>query len=564
MQLSFGPPSNQYLAYVTGNPPRDLPAGTTGPVIDVKTFYEQTRARCFPGTFSLISLGAPLAAFAAAIGVIVFLLSSGMPDLLQNSAAVDEKASNPALPIGTFCGPDRGYDPLLNGVLANTFHFSVTHVALMAVCLLALVGAAISISNVVETHVLLRAGVVVKSLERILALVIPAAAGYGVFLGASFAVGNRIDGLFQRLFPAPASALEHCEILKAVKVLNEQLYVQMGRGALAVSVGVVSLILAAALLGWRFERKDINGAWSDSFVLRHKINNVLTLFFIASILLVITTIALSAATDWTSGVLDVVKAATAPDAQGAAAPATQSGASGSTGAAKPADPGGPPAPPTGAPASDQAGAAKPADPAAAEFDSLKTLKTSISTFAGALGSLLLILIFVPPLYCLTGEIEIAGKTHASFDLANKDPPPAEPPAPAPIYARGANGSFYEVEVEAGATEQAPAILSVKGMDGTPYQFELVAAPGKPPPATFLGKGVDGRIYEFGTPPAPGAAPGKIEDAAGWKVAGWKIVQDWKNNHGLKLSFSDMTGTFVAVLAPLLSGSIVDLSKMALG
>jgi hypothetical protein len=42
------------------------------------------------------------------------------------------------------------------------------------------------------------------------------------------------------------------------------------------------------------------------------------------------------------------------------------------------------------------------------------------------------------------------------------------------------------------------------------------------------------------------------------------VQDWKENHGLKLSFSDMTGTFVAVLAPLLSGSIIDLTKIGLG
>jgi hypothetical protein len=50
----------------------------------------------------------------------------------------------------------------------------------------------------------------------------------------------------------------------------------------------------------------------------------------------------------------------------------------------------------------------------------------------------------------------------------------------------------------------------------------------------------------------------------WKVAGWKTVQDWKERHGLKLSFSDLTATFVAVLAPLLSGSIIDLSKMMLG
>jgi hypothetical protein len=63
-------------------------------------------------------------------------------------------------------------------------------------------------------------------------------------------------------------------------------------------------------------------------------------------------------------------------------------------------------------------------------------------------------------------------------------------------------------------------------------------------------------------PRPSEDP---SDAPGvWKVAGWKTVQDWKDRHGLKLSFSDLTATFVAVLAPLLSGPIIDLTKMMLG
>jgi hypothetical protein len=460
MQVSFGPRSDQYRAYVDSQPHK-LPPGTTGPVTEVATFYAQTRRRYFPGTFSFISLIAPFGAFAGAIWLIVRVLSSGSPDLLQDAIPLDPKPLNPPIRFDWLCGPDKAYDPLLNGLFASAFHFSVTHVALIAVCALALFAAAASIRNVLETHGYLGQGAWAKALGWIVALGVPAVAGYLVYYVAAAAIGQRILGLFHRLLPVSTELLDKCTVLKPIKPLSEQFFAQMEWGAKAVSVGVVSLVLAAALLGWRFERKDINGAWSDSYVLRHKLNNALTLFFVGSILLVVTTLALSSATDWTGAVLDVVRTATAPEST-AAAPASQSGA---TKAAGPTE------------------TAAAADPAAAEFDTLKSLKTSISSFAGALGSLLLILIFVPALYCLAGEIDIAGKTHASFDMASKDPPH----------------------------------------------------------------------------PAAKQAAKKTE-----VVAGWKTVQDWKERHGLKLSFSDLTGTFVAVLAPLLSGSIVDLTKITLG
>ncbi len=496
----------------------------------METFYRQTRKRSVPWAFSFITLFAPLAAFAGAIKLIFWQLSSGSKDLLEQATPLAARASDPALPIDTFCKTNKGYDPLLNGLFASTFRFSVTHVALLVVCTLALLAAAVSMCNVFETHRVLGKSRKATIAGWILAFLVPIGAGYLVFFASAWAVGARIDGLFERLFPVPADLLKQCETLSTVRVLNEQLYVQMGWGAVAVSIGVVSLILAAALLGWRFERKDINGAWSDSYVLRHKINNVLTLFFIGSMLLVVTTIALASATDWTSGVLDVVKAATASDS-GSKDLSSKEGSASQSGTGSAAAPTSTPAP---APDTKGAGAgAKAADPAAAEFDSLKTLKTSISTFAGALGSLVLILIFVPALYCLTGEIEIAGKTHASYDMANKNPPapaaPTPPSAPAPAKP---------------PPPPPPAILFAKADDGTIYEFQIVAAPGDA--ATE-------------SPPAPKAPAKKIE-----VVAGWKTVQDWKDNHGLKLSFSDMTGTFVAVLAPLLSGSIIDLTKIGLG
>src|SRR5208283_4098628 len=113
-------------------------------------------------------------------------------------------------------------------------------------------------------------------------------------------------------------------------------------------------------------------------------------------------------------------------------------------------------------------------------------------------SLLLILIFVPALYCLTGEIDIAGKTHASFDAANKAPAPTTPEASPAV----------SVEVVAGSDEQAPAILSVMDIGGTTRQLKLVAAPGKPPLASYFGEDDAGNIYEFTAPPASQAAPKK--------------------------------------------------------
>ncbi len=265
------------------------------------------------------------------------------------------------------------------------------------------------------------------------------------------------------------------------------------------------------MLAWRFETYDINGAWSDSYVLRHKLNSLLTLFFVGSVLLVVTNIALASAMNWTGNVLDIVSAATpsaaTPSDSGGNQPASSRGSR------------------AGAGKGDQtANPTAKSDPIAAEFSSLKTLKTSIVSFAGALGSLILILIFTPALYGITSEIEIAGKTHASYNMAGASAAP--PPAAAPT---------------------APIIVLAKESiadDRRSYELEIIADAG-------AAKGKPG--LESKTQPV------KVPD-----VAGWKTVQNWKEKHGLKLSFSDFTGGFIAALAPLLSGSVVDLTKMTMG
>jgi hypothetical protein len=141
MQISFGPGSDTYKAYAMSG--RPTVPGAAGSVTDVGTFYRMTRACCFPGTFSVISVLAPLVAFVATIEVFLWLVSP--LKLLPEAPPIEAKASEPSLPVDTFCEPGKGFDPLLNSVLANTFHFSVTHVALFVVCALAFVAAAASL-----------------------------------------------------------------------------------------------------------------------------------------------------------------------------------------------------------------------------------------------------------------------------------------------------------------------------------------------------------------------------------------------------------------------------------
>jgi hypothetical protein len=220
-------------------------------------------------------------------------------------------------------------------------------------------------------------------------------------------------------------------------------------------------------------------------------------------------VALSSGTNWVGGVLDTIATATASDAKAGAADADQSGT-----AAAPSQP----QPPTSPPATEKKTPSKPFDPRATEFDSLKTLRSSISAFAGAAGSLLLILIFVPALYCLTGEIEMAGKCLASADVAQASPPPATPGS-VPVLTKDSSG--VEVQVAPGAGG-GPPILSVKDQGGKPVgDFALVAAPGAPPSWSFVGRR-DGQTHEFMIP-RPSEDP---SDAPGvWKVAGWKTVQE---------------------------------------
>ncbi len=117
MFVSFGPQPDQYRAYA-GAERNQLPPGTTGPVTDVVTFYDETRGKTFRATFSLLSALGPLAAFA----VTVWLLASMLSGEGGASPLVDG-GEIPPLPIDAFCGSPEAHGALLNAAFAQTVRF---------------------------------------------------------------------------------------------------------------------------------------------------------------------------------------------------------------------------------------------------------------------------------------------------------------------------------------------------------------------------------------------------------------------------------------------------------
>ena len=113
-------------------------------------------------------------------------------------------------------------------------------------------------------------------------------------------------------------------------------------------------------------------------------------------------------------------------------------------------------------------------------NSITALRRSVIDFYGGVGSLILIVIFVPAFFKHTGEIDFAGACQG----------------------------YYEALIEEIAKKNRPEADLQQPM----------------------------------------------------LVASWDTIQHWKDKYGLTLSYTNMTGSFVAVLAPLLSNSLIDLAK----
>jgi hypothetical protein len=476
--LSFGPQAQQYRAYVGADAAQK--AGTAPPTTDVEAFYRETRARACPATFSAISGLGPPVVFGATVVFLAGLLTDG-----GQPAGLKDNWEALQLPIDPFCRSNAAHGPLLNAIFGATVHFAATHAALAVICLVAFAVSVICALNTLKTHGSLwisRWGI---------AVLVPLGLGAVAFFGARAFAGKEITELFARMsvIAVPKSG---CGVLSDGETLGRTLDWHSVIGAGAVSLAVSSLVVAAACLAYRYERKAINGAWSDSYVLRQKLNSLLTLFFIASALLVITNVALNSAMGWSGAILDAISDATSADAKEQPAAAANDPASPKAEGKAPVE------------------AKTPADPEAkaraAAFASVKSLRSSISTFAGILGSLVLIVIFVPALYGVTADIELAGKCHAFYDMRS------------------------------GGDPRQSLNLTLSEFPSQHAQIEGVIT----------------------SEPAPPEDPDRIV------VAGWKTVQAWKEKHGLTLSFTDLAGSFIAVLAPILSTSVIDLTKIAVG
>src|SRR5271169_2251048 len=267
-------------------------AAKTGGTTPARTFYDMTRNTWGPWTFSLVSGLVPLLLF----GFSVWLVDALIGDPKHPSELTDNSETT-QLPVVPFCGTPDSHGPLLNSVFAATVRFAATHAALAVVCLFAFVIAGVSARNVLDTHGRPVAGWGI-------AFVLPIVVGLAVFFRLQFWLGKPIAELFDRLFPIAAP--DHCDVLSHAADLKKVIYAWMWWGALSVSIAVSSLVVAAACFAFRFETGDPNGAWSDSYVLRHKLNSLLTVFFVASILLVVINVALTSAMDWSGAVVDAV------------------------------------------------------------------------------------------------------------------------------------------------------------------------------------------------------------------------------------------------------------------
>ena len=259
-----------------------------------RTFYNETRAKAFPATFSMISGLGPLVIFGGTVALLAGLLADG-----GQPAGLKDNQEALQLPLDAFCHSKTAHGPLLNVIFAATIRFAATHAALAVICLVSFAVSIICVLNTLKTH-----GFCVVS-RWVMAFLVPLGLGAAAFCVARAFVGNQIAELLERISAIPAPASD-CGVLRDGETLERALDWHIRIGAGAVSVAVASLLVAAACLAYRYERNHINGPWSDSYVLRQKLNSLLTVFFVGSALLVITNVALNSAMGWSGALLDVI------------------------------------------------------------------------------------------------------------------------------------------------------------------------------------------------------------------------------------------------------------------
>ena len=439
----FGPEAIQVFGY--------RQSGKTATAGD---FYDSTRAnyRCYP--LSTLCLLVPFAPFMLALGLCKYLLGGAAGYPAQKTLA-------DAL-FGSLCARGDLRVAITDAVAGAAAHFSAAQIAFVCAALLSLFTAVSAAANVLAIHkpprVLhgLARDAVVAKLSRQRRIY------WGGFLAASLVLCLAVSGLGYWLFndflhvafrglDIPDNGAAYGCLSAGSSDVLKGLIVSARWGVGLIVLAVAALMIAASAVAWRFDLENINGRWADTYVLRHKLKSLLTLFFLSSVLLVSSNLALASLTNVWTTVWSEAAAALDDDKP---APSASSCYAFCFSAPKPA----------------KAEAAAPSTAALKEtVTQAKTLRSELLFASGVLGSLLLVAIFTPALYGLTGEIEMAGKTHARND------PPVEPP--------------------------------------TDYE-----------------------------------------------VAGYEQVEAWKKTHGLAVTFPQLTGSLVAILAPVLSGGLLDVAK----
>ena len=528
MPFDFGPEAIQFRGY-GGNRSADQRRTSTA-----KEFYDETRKKSSPSLYSVQCLVLPFAPFAVALGLLIYLengwsLKSAVDGSVQNNAAEDL--------FKKFCASSVAQAATVDAVTGAVAHFAALHIAFVSACLLSILGAVLAARNVLQIH-----GV---GDVWTLALVAPILAA-GAILAISYSLfSDLVRTSFGGLSIIPtADSKEYACLHPFVSGALTRLPEIAAGGVCLVVTTVSALTAAAAALAYRYETEDIDGAWADTYVLRHKLKSLLTLFFLGSIVLVSSNIALSSMTNVSMVVLeeaaksqekssepgkDAAPKAASLDANATVAYAASSfrifyvakklkskpqkaKAAAAKAAAQQHKTAAPPPPPSN---SNDSAKSRPPFNAPETLAQVKSLRAELLSASGVLGSLLLVGMFAPAFYSVTGDIQLAAKTHAG----KPSPPAAKPPQPRGVLA------------ETGAWLQS-------WLNPRPGAGKLeVAEPEVAKP-----------------PPKPDSYP----------VATYVDVQKWKEDHGLSVTFAQLTGSFVAVLAPVLTGGVLDVGKALIG
>jgi hypothetical protein len=236
MHVSLGPRPDVAAAF-TQNPRGEHAPGAITITRDVGTFYDETRAKLFPPTYSLITALVPLAVIAAAFGFADWMLEESS---WAHSLGLAERDLVPPLPITTFCNTVQQPAPLQAIVVAGTIRFAATHVALLTICIVAYVAGVSCMHNVLNAHEVFRVFRHEKLVGWGATLGAPFVAGIIVFEIANSLLRDHIESLSFRLFPVSTIDV-NCQIPYAVTQLNNFLISQVRIGTFAVALGISSL-----------------------------------------------------------------------------------------------------------------------------------------------------------------------------------------------------------------------------------------------------------------------------------------------------------------------------------